>query len=279
MDRVLQSTPFTASATFTDSNGATVDPGVVTVKVDRADGTNVVAAGTTSGTGVNSRAFNLTTTQTAQLDTLTLTWTSPASGTITTYVEVVGGFLFSIADARARPDLANTSTYPTASILTARTWAETAIEHACGVAFVPRYASETLNGSGGQRMEPTWPKIRTVRSATVDGLAIDLTSVVIELERFITRPFGYWRPWPGNTVLRYEHGMTFAPPEISTAALELARYKLIADSGSSAVDPRTESIITPDGTLRLSTPGVKGQRFGIPTVDAAVEAWSELSIW
>src|SRR5438105_2468884 len=102
MDRVARGGTATISASWYDANGALVDPGVVTIQIDHEDGTNLVAAGaTTSGTGVAPRTFALTTTHTASLDVLKATWTSPSQGTQVTYAEVVGGFLFSVADARA----------------------------------------------------------------------------------------------------------------------------------------------------------------------------------
>ena len=50
--------------------------------------------------------------------------------------------LFTVAQARAMSPLADTVKYSTQKIIDARTLVETALEDACGVAFVPRYRRE-----------------------------------------------------------------------------------------------------------------------------------------
>lgn len=282
MDRILQNTGAIIQATFTVAGVATDADSGVTVTIVRDDGTILVNAQNTVHNGTGVYQFTLTTAHTSLLDKLTATWTGSIGGVIQslkTYVEIVGGFLFSIADARKR--LPDATAYPYADLVAARTWAETEIENVCGVAFVPRYESEVLNGSGNQRLEPKWPRVRSLRSGTVDGVALaagDLSTIVVENQRFLTRPFYYWRPWPANVVIRYEHGMDYPPPGITAAALDLAQYKLQTDAGASGVDPRAERLVTDDGTLLLSTAGQTG-RFGIPTVDAAIEQWSEIAVW
>lgn len=281
MDRVLQNTPATISETWYQGD-AIADPGAVTVTVTRDDGTQLATGSAAPGTSplpTQARTFQLTATHTSLLDYLTVTWQSATLGSLTTRIEVVGDFLFTIADMRKR--LPDATLYPSDDIAAARTWAETEIENACGIAFVPRYGRETLNGSGAQRLEPKWPRIRTLRGAVVDGVPMstaDLAGVVVELERFLTRPYGYWRPWVSNVLIRYEHGLDSPPPGITAAAIELARYKLINDAGQATIDPRADRVITEDGTITLGLAGING-RFGIPTVDAAIDAWSELAVY
>src|SRR5690349_811749 len=113
LERILQGTPGTLSQQWTE-DGAPADPGTVTISVTRADGTVLVAVGTgTSGSGTNPRTFQLTTTHTALLDTLTVTWTSTTKGTLTSYLEVVGGFHFGLGDLRGLSPLDQTAKYST----------------------------------------------------------------------------------------------------------------------------------------------------------------------
>src|SRR2546421_1634830 len=165
MDRVLQNTAAVIQNTFY-VDGVPTDATAVTVTITRDDGTILVNAGATVHGTTGVYTYTLTTAHTGLLDSLTAAWTGTIGGvaqTVKTYVEIVGGFLFSIADARARSTLADTVTYPTANIVAARTWAETEIQNACGISFVPRYASEVLNGSGSQRLDPKWPRVRALR--------------------------------------------------------------------------------------------------------------------
>jgi hypothetical protein len=109
LERIQQRTPGTLSQQWYE-DGTVVDPGTVTIGITRADGTSLVAAGTaTAGSGTAARTFNLTTTHTALLDSLTVTWTSTLKGTLVSYLEVVGGFLFNLADARALSPLDSTT--------------------------------------------------------------------------------------------------------------------------------------------------------------------------
>jgi hypothetical protein len=170
LERILQLTPGTLSQQWYE-DGAAVDPGAATVGITRADGTILVAAGTaTAGTGTAPRTFNLTTTHTALLDRLTVTWTSVTKGTIVSYVEVVGGFWFSLAD--------------------------------------------------------------------------------------------------GNVVVGFEHGRDRPPERLRRAALLLAKVWLV----SGPVDDRTSTLTSDGGTFSLVTPGRGGSIFGVPEVDAAVQA-------
>jgi hypothetical protein len=283
LERHLQGVPATLSMQLS-VDGVATDPAPdsATVRVVDDAGIEVVPSTAAANNGTGGFTLTLTPAQTALLDVLKAYWTVTIAGeqtTLSTIHEIVGGFLFAIADMRKR--LPDTTLYPTSDIAAARTWAETEIENACGIAFVPRYARETLNGSGAQRLEPKWPRIRTLRGAVVDGVPMsttDLAGVVIELERFLTRPYGYWRPWVSNVLIRYEHGLDTPPPGITAAAIDLARYKLINDAGQATIDPRADRVITEDGTITLGLAGING-RFGIPTVDAAIDAWSEIAVY
>src|SRR5215207_10936678 len=111
--RILLGTPGTISEQWYEA-GAPVDPGTVTIGITRAAGTTLVAAGTaTTGSGTGARSFSLTTTHTALLDRLKVTWTTSAKGTRTSYVEVVGDFLFVIDELEA--EVANSTTTYTAA--------------------------------------------------------------------------------------------------------------------------------------------------------------------
>src|SRR4051795_11434124 len=92
----------TLTKTWTDpATGNVVDPGTVTIAIARADGTTAVVAGTaTAGSGAAARTYPLT--ATTLLDWLYVTWTSSVYGSRRPdRIEVVGGFLFTLGDARA----------------------------------------------------------------------------------------------------------------------------------------------------------------------------------
>lgn len=286
MQRIVQGLSATLSHTFySDGTATNPSPDVATVGITREDGTVLVAPGAaTTDTGTGTVTYTLTPAQTALLDTLRVTWTatfSSQSQPFTDIVEIAGGFLFSIAQARARAPLGDTTSpgvyvYPTPDLLDARTFAEQELEDACGVAFVPRYSLETVIGRGQRTLRLSHRRVRTIRSLSIDGTVMDaayLAALRLDAGQLLWADrFMRWSWWDSRIVIGYEHGYDSPPQAASLAALDLARDRLISDTGSSTIDPRATRIITQDGEIQL-TPG--GTRFGVPSVDKFVAAHRE----
>jgi hypothetical protein len=267
MDRVKRQTAVTISNAWY-VGGVIADPGAVTIGITRDDGTVLVPAGTaTVGAGAAQRTFALTTAHTSVLDLLTATWTTSLLGVDTSMVEIVGDFLFSIAQARALDPLGDTARYTTQMITDARTLAETALEDACGVAFVPRYRRESFSGIGMTQTMLGMPRVTAIRSLQLDGSDVtDLSTVVPIGSGTIYYPAGFTRGF-GNYAIAYEHGWASPPPRVSNAALLLARRYLV----DSPVSDRATSMTTDDGTTQfLVTAGVRQAVFDIPEANAVV---------
>ena len=101
--RVLQRVAATIRVDMVDQDGAAAAAaGAVTVTVVRADGTVVAtdraATLQTGSTGTYEAA--LTAAETATLDQLTCTWKDGATTRAVTVVDVVGRYMFTIAEAR-----------------------------------------------------------------------------------------------------------------------------------------------------------------------------------
>jgi len=273
LQRVLKATTTTLSVTFTvDGIPTDPSPATATVTITRADGTVIVTSGTAVRTGAGVFTYTLSSAQTTNLDILTAAWTS-SLGTISTITEIVGGFLFTIADARADSTLSDVAKYPTALIQAARTVAEEVLERACGVAFVPRYHRETLDGSGTTDLAPSWPRVSSVTAASVDGTALaagDLTGLVAYSSGGIYNLNG-WYGGRGNVTISYTHGYPYAPGRVGLAALKLARRYLV----DSPVSDRATSMSTPDGgTQFFVTAGVRSAITDIPEANAVIQEYS-----
>lgn len=296
MERVGRGVGGTITATFTvDGVGSAPSPNAAAVTLIRdSDGTTVASAAATPGANGVFTYF-VTPAQAGVLDVLTASWTAAVNGnatTITTQVEVVGGFLFTIADARSLPALANPTTYPDANIRAARTLAEQALEDACGVAFVPRFQSrETLDGNYQNTLLLRKPRPTLLRSVTVTGVAMsaaDLAQVVLrptgELYRAALWPgtslYGGSAIWgsqstpggSGNILVSYEHGYPIAPARVSRACLLLAKRWLV----DSPVDERTTQVTTEGGTISFLASGTAGP-FDIPDVNQCVVEYGHVS--
>lgn len=275
MQRIARGNSATLTHTFyVDGVATNPTPDAATVTITGDDGTAIVTAQSATDTGTGTASYTLTPAQTATLDILTVSWTATfgsQSQTFTDYVEIVGGFLFSVAEARALAPLSSTTSYPIARIVDVRTVVEEAIEDACGVAFVPRYKRELLSGTQTRSLIVEQPRVRSVRVVKRDGVALvagDLATISVDDAGILDYPGG-WIWGAGNYDVAYEHGYTYPPGRIKQAALTLARSWLV----DGPMDERTTAFTTPDGTFTLSTAGMRGAVFGIPEVDAAVNAY------
>lgn len=284
--RILQGAVATLTTTFLDQNGSPADAaGAVTVGVNQADGTVVLAAGTAAAHGTAGvYTVALSAAQTAAMNLLTATWTDAGNSAVHVSThEIVGGFLFSIADARAAdPTLSDQTKYPDAAILLARQEVEEECEMICDRAFVPRYRRETLSGASRTDITLSANDIRIVRSVRVYNppgsstfitlTASQLAGLSMERNGTITRTdFAVFDEGMSNVIVECEFGLDRPPTDLKRAALIRLRTRL--NLNNSGINDRALSWQSADGgTYRLDT--ADAWKTGIPEVDAAYNRWS-----
>jgi hypothetical protein len=273
VERVVRGRSFTLYKTFY-ANGVPADPtGAPTVTITRADGTAVTPGAVTDETEAGTWSVTVTAANNLLLDTLTVDWAATVAGNSQEYldvVEVAGDVLFGLAEFRAMGSAyASVTNYPDSAIVGIRTTVEQALEDACSRAFVPRYALETLSGTGTTDLMLKWPDVRSIRSVMIDDVAGVPADVAF-------RPTGVaylaagWTAGYGNVVVGYEHGMPYPPERIRRAALLLAKRWLTPG----AADDRAISQTTEAGTYALFQAGVRGHLFDVPEVQAAVDQYN-----
>ncbi len=229
--RVLRATAAQVTTTFEYNDVPTIAVGDPSVAITRENGDPVRTATATTTAAAGRYVIQLTAADTAALDVLTLAWTATIGGsvqTITTYVEVRGARLFSIAQARQLRPLDNVTAFPTSRLVEARTLAEMALERACDVAFAPTYFRAALDGA--DRCDLTLPVVAplTFTAATVDDDAIDAADLIPFASGRVYREDG-WTAGHRNVVITGTHGHKVPPPEVSAACLEWARAYLTGD--------------------------------------------------
>jgi hypothetical protein len=280
-EQILKGVAATISAQFVDQHGDPVEPGTVTVGVTAADGSVVLAAGTstttsTGLTGVRQRA--LTAAHAANLGILTATWTDGTS-TVTTRVEVVGAYYASTREiVAADASLNNPSKYPPPRIQAARRLVETEFENICGVAFVPRYRRAWLCGNGDEELLLPDPMLRAVRSVRVYSDATTYSTFTAgELAaippntagRAVRTDRGYWPRGDDNIVVEYEHGYDLPPAPVRGAFL--TRIRDVLNRENRGIPDRTSTFSAVEGgTYSLIVPGQRGSMTGIPDVDVVL---------
>jgi hypothetical protein len=273
LQRVLTRTSATATATFAvDGTGTDPSPDSATVTITRDDGTVLVTDVETTDEGTGIFGYTLTPAQTATLDRLRLDWKATMGGedqTLTTWVEIVGAHIFTLAQARELKALKDPAKVTNDEIREARVLVEQALEDAISCALVPRYFREQLDGERDPILRATWPRIQTIRSIAIAGTALtsDELAEVSVSGRIIHRN-GIWPEGYTNIDIAYEHGYKVPPQRAFRAAILLAEHWLtegpISQRATTWTNPETGV------TQTLLTPGTRDMLFALPEVEAFV---------
>lgn len=273
--RVRQNAQATISHTFSVDETATDAVGSVTYSVKRLDGT-VVASGTASHPGTTG-LYTFTLAAQSLVDIFTVDWTGSVGGgavTVRDYVEVVGGFLFSLDEMRsARPAL-DSVRFSTQNLIDARLEAEVIAEKICAQAFVPRFARFELDGNNDFALVLPIHTLRTVRAVstgtnTTDRVALTgsgLTAVEFSEAGIISRRGAVWMWGRKNIVVEVEYGLDYPPEQIHRAAIIHARSLLTQTDTS--IPNRATSVQGNPGGATYSMAGPSAERTGITAVDA-----------
>lgn len=278
---------------YTPGTETPADPtGTPTYVVTSAAGATV-ASGNATVVGGSSGQVTLTVPGQASVDLLTVAITATVGGAaLTEYdtVEVVGAFLFGLAEGRASdPSLADQEKYPTSALEWARAAAEYELERICDQSFTTRYAFVTLDGTGTESIVLPGPdKDRSFRDlvrlrsisvapqvdeAFVDFDAAELADVAVDPDGTARRSSGDVYTWGRQNVRAgWEYGRTWAVPRDLKEAL-FTRFRYWCNVRRSGVPDRATSYTTVDGsTYRIALPGAYAT--GVPDVDATYSGYS-----
>lgn len=280
--RILRGAAATLTYVHQDADGRVANAvGGVTVGATRADGTVLIAAGTVAtvpgGTGIYTVA--LTAAQTAQLDTITATWTVggvTAAARSTTHL-IVGGYLFSLDEMRkSQPGCEDTSRYPDAALIDARAAVEDEAEWICDRSFVPRYSRVTVNGTGDTTVVTGLADIRSIRSLRVypsPGSSTYTTFTATQLAQLTWTADGVLRRNDGarfdqgfgTVVIEAEHGLSEPAADMRIAAM-VRCFDVLTNPNSSQPD-RAVRYERADGWQFDLTPELDEFSTGIDSVD------------
>lgn len=274
MDRILRDAGGQQVLTNYDANGdaANVDGANAPVAVVTDSGGTVVAGFTTAApnpTGVYTLTFPV---NFDVLDTYDVVWTWANGQSRRSGFELVGGFLFAIAELRAFDAvLASETAYPDARLIDVREAVEERMEKAAHVAFRARGARELLDGSSdGEIFLHNRRPIRVV-SASIAGVALsadELADVAVYPGGRLMRRSGSWTAKERQVEVLYEHGYPETPAPVHDAALRYGRHLAVKTAFDDA--DRATAAFTELGGYRLTIAGRDGPT-GLPEVDAVIE--------
>lgn len=181
-----------------------------------------------------------------------------------------GNAYVTIDEIRALPNLGDDNRFTDDELAQAREWFETIFEDYTGMAFVPRLATERLDGRCSTLMLKHWPvrSVTAVRSFTTatastaftaDELADLKVDPAGEIKRY---SLGYW---PTDVEVDYVHGQEAPPADVRREALTAIQEKLMEDN-SGRPTGHVAGVASEGVFIRKMLPG-KDAPYGIPSVD------------
>lgn len=271
MQRFISGRPVNLTHEFTDDASETaLIPGTVTVTVTPIGGTTPVSTGSPTLAGsVYTRSVGMLAT-----GVYTVVWTGVTSAVTvavdTEYVEVAGGRLFTVKEARASDDDLTASRYPPADVMYYRTVVEDEFERITGRSFIPvtRRFRQDLDGSGMHLLPVR--DVSTLVSIEIEGAALDLSGVDVDTDGIIS---GLPATAQGPVWVTVTYGFTSVPADVKRVGMIRTRY-FLASERSGIPDRATTYQPADGGTYSLATPGVRGSHTGMPEVDEALDGYT-----
>lgn len=280
IERILRNTPSTLSVTFYGDSAPTDADSAVTVTITKPDGAALTTnAATTHGT---TGKYSYVLAPQSTLRRLKLDWSGTFGGqaaTLTTYCEIVGGYYFTLYEARNFDPLIrdNVIKYPDSQLEDARLFVESEFERICQRAFVPRGAYEqTAMQTDSYSLLVENPEILRIVSLKVGGVDWSSYTYRTDGSRSLWIVDGQFFPYSAfgaiNIQIEYEYGQPVVPPDIKRAALKRMRSVVIGQTGR--IDERATFMTLPEmGSFTLATPGIRGSFTGLPEVDKTLSDW------
>lgn len=275
--RRLKGRPLNLSHTFLDDDEETpLTLTTVSVSLLDADGAEVTtAAAADSGQGVWTVALPA-----QPMGVYTVVWDAD-SGTYVeeTGLEVVGGYLFSVPQARASDDyLSDDTAFPASEIIEYREVVETEFERITGRSFTPRVGVFDFKGDGTRELvSHLIPDAQEILAVSVNGEAVaDISGYSVSTLGKVTTPDETVVDDAIAVTVRY--GFDSPPADVARAGMVRLR-NLIASESSGIPDRATTWQPEQGGTFRLATPGQGRWRTGIPEVDSTLREYSLDVVW
>lgn len=278
--RVVMGAAVTLEFQLIDADGEPTSSGSApTIGITQADGTVVVAAGTAT-TSAGSGRYTYDLAARTQPELLVVTWTTGAVGFVD-YVEVVGGVLWSFAEAVSRDRAFAQGTWSTEQVRRARRIAEDECYALTGRRWVPYYSRVTLPPARRWSAELLLPEdfarsVRDITEVASDGTSTawtndELADVIVMADGILRRRDGAWWPRSPELIVGFEHGADRPPEAIIDATIRRARYWLARPS-SGILDRATSWTSDNGGTYRIIQPGERTT--GDPEIDAIYQRYA-----
>lgn len=192
-----------------------------------------------------------------------------------TDVEVVGGFLFTVTEARNSDEfLRDPAEAPAAEILHYRDVVEQEFQQITSRSFTTRVERRRFLSDGSGEFFALLPDAQAIESVEIEGVPVaDLTGWHVSRLGVVTAPNRTVAPVGVPVVIAVRYGYSPAPPDVKRVAMVRLRFLMAAEQ--SGIPDRAVTWQPDDGgTFRLATPGAGKWRTGIPEVDSTLSDYS-----
>jgi hypothetical protein len=251
--------------TFLDDESPLVVP-AVSVTVRDASGATVYTGDATSSGDEWAATFPA-----VPEGVYTVSWQAGQTATDTTGFEVVGGYLFTLPEARGSDmDLADSARFPTAELKHYREVVTDEFETITARSFVPRTARVEVEGDGTSSLYLGYFDVTALKGVDGPSGAEDMTGWTVDPSGFVKAPFELRGGDRYTVTFRYGFGQV--PEDVKRAGLLRLRSVLTAER-SGIPDRATAFVAAEGGNFTLATAGRNGWETGIPEVDAVLKRY------
>ncbi|MBK3559315.1 hypothetical protein JHN55_22870 [Streptomyces sp. MBT56] len=263
--RFLSGRGVTLTHTFLDDEESMIVP-AVSVTVRDATGRPVYTGDATS----SGDAW--TTSLPAQPEGVyTVDWTAEGLAVDRDGFEVVGGFLFTLPEARGSDmDLEDRERFPTAELRHYREVVEDEFETITARSFVPRTARVEVEADGSAGLHLGYFDVTGLQAVYGPSGAEDVSLWAVDRMGFVWAPYDL--PEGSRYTVTFVYGFGQVPEDVKRAGLLRLRSVLTAER-SGIPDRATAFVAAEGGNFTLATAGRNGYETGIPEVDATLSRY------
>ncbi|MFC9231035.1 hypothetical protein ACFTZI_19090 [Streptomyces decoyicus] len=201
----------------------------------------------------------------------TVEWMAGQVATDRTAFEVVGGFLFSLLEARQSDmDLEDSARFPTAELKHYREVVTDEFETITGRSFVPRTTRVEVEADGSASLFLGYFDVASLKALDGPSGPVDMTGWTVDAAGFLKAP-GDLRDGDRYRVT-FAYGFGQVPEDVKRAGLLRLRSFLTAER-SGIPDRATAFVAAEGGNFTLATAGRNGWETGLPEVDAVLKRY------
>lgn len=198
----------------------------------------------------------------------TVEWKAEGLAVDRSTFEVVGGFLFTLPEARESDvDLADSRRFPTAELRHYREVVEDEFETITARSFVPRTTRVEVVADGSAGLYLGCFDVTGLKAVDGPSGAEDVTGWAADRMGFVRAP--YELPEGARYTVTFGYGFDQVPEDVKRAGLLRLRSVLTAER-SGIPDRATAFVAAEGGNFTLATAGRNGYETGIPEVDATL---------